>query len=306
MQHHLFLLSTAFLLAVLTGCSGDAAMNPPSMTGTPVVYTTFYPTTYFAERIGGDAIEVVCPVPADADPIFWMPEAETIAKYQQADLIILNGAGFEKWVETVALPQAKVVDTAWGFHDRFLTYEGAVVHSHGPGGEHTHEGMDGHTWLDPELALRQAQAVKDALVERFADDAEAFEAGFQGLAEDLKGLAAQLEQLTEQYEGQPILCSHPAYNYLAARHGWKVRSLDLDPDEVLEDLGEMKSTLAEFPARHILWESAPRAETVDRLQELGLTSVVFSPCEQPPEEGDYLSVMRENLLRLAPVLAGGE
>ena len=45
-------------------------------------------------------------------------------------------------------------------------------------------------------------------------------------------------------------------------------------------------------------------------QELGLTSVVFSPCElMDPAElsagADYLSVMRKNLADLAPAMGGG-
>ena len=37
----------------------------------PVVYTVNYPLQYFAERIAGDLVEVVLPVPADIDPAFW-------------------------------------------------------------------------------------------------------------------------------------------------------------------------------------------------------------------------------------------
>ena len=36
----------------------------------PLILTTFYPTTYFTQRIVGDYCDVECPVPNDADPIF--------------------------------------------------------------------------------------------------------------------------------------------------------------------------------------------------------------------------------------------
>ena len=42
------------------------------------IYTVNYPLTYFAERIGGDEVEVVFPAPHGEDPAFWSPEAETI------------------------------------------------------------------------------------------------------------------------------------------------------------------------------------------------------------------------------------
>ena len=66
----------------LLGCQKDDA---PQTREVPEVYTTFYATTYFTERIGGDRVKVVCPLPADADPIYWKPDSEAIAAYQLAD-----------------------------------------------------------------------------------------------------------------------------------------------------------------------------------------------------------------------------
>ncbi len=58
-----------------------------------VVYAVNYPLAWLAERIGGEFVAVVLPWPADVDPAFWSPDAETVAAYQRADLIILNGGG---------------------------------------------------------------------------------------------------------------------------------------------------------------------------------------------------------------------
>ena len=74
------------------------------------VHTVSYPLAYFAERIGGAAVDVTFPAPAETDPASWSPDAETIARYQKADLILLNGATYAKWVERVSLPASKLVD----------------------------------------------------------------------------------------------------------------------------------------------------------------------------------------------------
>ncbi|RLA05886.1 MAG: zinc ABC transporter substrate-binding protein, partial [Gammaproteobacteria bacterium] len=63
--------------------------------------TVNYPLAYFAERIGGEQVEVGFPVPADVDPAFWSPAADAVAAYQAADVIILNGATYAKWVPKV-------------------------------------------------------------------------------------------------------------------------------------------------------------------------------------------------------------
>ena len=121
------------------------------------IYTVNYPLAYFAERIGGDHVEVVFPAPADVDPAYWMPDKETISRYQRADLILLNGAHYAKWIEKVALPRAKMVNTSRKFKEKYIRMAAEVTHSHGAAGEHAHEDAAFTLWLDFELAVMQAE-----------------------------------------------------------------------------------------------------------------------------------------------------
>lgn len=276
----------------------------------PEVHTTFYPTAYFTQRIAGDAVEVVNPVPDDADAIFWQPSREDLLAYQEADLIVLNGAGFAKWVENATLPQDRVVDTAKPFEDAFIRYEDAVTHSHGDSGEHSHEGLDGHTWLDPVNAKAQAGVIRDALVERFPEHADAFEAGYAALARDLDELDTTLRRYVEEGNGDaPMLMSHPAYNYIARRYGWNIENLDLDPGEMPSDeqFAEIARTKEEHPASYMIWEGEPLPEIERRLEdELGLESITFSPVEllSPEQKAaglDYMDVMRANVQAMEEV-----
>lgn len=294
MNYRLLLLA----LALLPAACSETATEPQAETEAQV-YTTFYPTTYLAERIAGGAVPVVCPLPEGEDPIFWQPSREVLADYQGAALIVVNGAGLEKWVETASLPASRVVDTAAGFEAEFLHYE-TTTHSHGSGGEHTHEGLDGHTWMDPVLAMAQARAIGEALAARFPEHAEAFAAGGAALRADLERLDARFRELTPRLAGVRLLASHPAYDYAARRYGWEIRNFDLDPEAELdaESLAELQE--AAEGRTVLLWESAPLEATERALAELGIASVVFSPCESLDraelEAGvDYLAVMHANL-----------
>lgn len=298
--------------AAVVSCSrknGDVTPTGPGG-GKPVIYTTFYPTKYFAERIGGDKVEVVCPVPADEDAIFWMPDAKTIAEYQKADLIIVNGAGFAKWVDKVSLPQAKVVDTAKPFESEFVKFAASTTHSHGPAGLHEHKGIDGHTWVDPVNAKVQAGEIAKAMKKRFPEHSAAFEGGWKSLAADLDELHLALSELTKQIKGRSLLASHPAYNYVRDRYAWKLTSLDLDPEEMPSEqtFAEIKALLRKVPAKHILWEAYPTEEIAERFRnDLGIESVEFSPCEllgdEEVESGlDYLKVMKANIENVRKVL----
>lgn len=264
----------------------------------PSIYTTFYPTQYFAQRIADDYADVICPVPPGADPIFWKPTSKIISDYQQADLILLNGASFAKWVETVNLPESRIVNTSASFSSKFITYENAVKHQHGDNGTHSHEGLDGHTWIDPVNAIMQADAIKSALIKKWPEEKERFVTNFASLKNDLESLDGELKAASNS---SPVLSSHPAYNYSARRYGWNIYSLDFDLEEMPADevFAALKTTLESHPAKTILWEGAPNELIKERFKsELGLDSVVFSPCELAPESGDYLSAMKRNIKAL--------
>ena len=313
------LAAAGMIMAAVTGCerkeSGRATATAPSPVAKTaseplVIYTTFYPTTYFTQRIAGDAVKIVCPFPADADPAFWMPDDETIAAFQDADLIIVNGASFEKGLAKVTLPESRIVETAKPLADELIVLKDAITHTHGPQGKHSHEGIDGHTWLDPINSKIQAGEIKNALVKRLPERAEQFEQGYAGLAADLDALDARLKVLAGKLGDQLLLCSHPAYNYIGRRYAWNLKTYHLDPEEMPTDetLAEIKGFLAEHPAKLMLWEAEPTDEIAKRMsQELGLKSVVLSPCETLDAQrlaagDDFLTVMNGNVQRLDAAL----
>ena len=300
-------------LALLVGvcslaCCGRSDQPRGADNGsTPTIYTSFYPTKYFAERIGGEHIEVVCPLPADADPIFWQPTRDDIAAFHSADLIVLNGAGFEKWAEQAVLPDSRVLISAAPLEDTLIEFE-TTTHSHGPAGGHTHAGIDGHTWLDPGNAIVQAEQIRDALSGLFPEHADSCAEGFTRLRADLSALDAELAAL--DLDGVTVLCSHQAYNYIARRYGWAITNFDLDPAEPIDDQSWSRiiDIVGAAPGRVImLWESPPLGETDSRLASvLGVGGVVFSPCEmlESGENGqDYLSVMHDNVHQLSEALS---
>lgn len=297
------ILSSLAILTLISGCDKKSTPSSSEQTAKPVIYTTFYPTQYFAERIGGDAVKVVCPVPSDEDAIFWMPDSKTIQEYQKADMIIVNGAQFEKWVDIVSLPKSKIVNTAAGLKDNFIKFKASVEHSHGATGKHTHEGVDGHTWVDPVNARLQAKVIYDAMKKSFPDSTDAFNQRYQSLVKDLVSLEAKFKQVSVKLKNQPLLASHPAYNYVKERFKWNIGNLDLDPGSMPDDktLADIAEIIKEHPAKIILWEGTPDADIAEKLKkQFGLESITFSPCEligaEEEKAGDnYLTIMNKNL-----------
>ena len=195
----MFSVCTTMVFAI-AGCSrpdtrtgGEPAVAD---TGGPLsVYVVNYPLQYFAQRVGGTAVRVSLPVPADADPAFWKPGPEQIAAYQAADLILLNGASYAKWVGRASLPASRTVDTSASFADRLIRSAGVVTHRHGEQGVHDHGDVAFATWLDPLQAIAQARTVRDALVRLRPQNAREFNDRFESLEADLLALDAQLASL---------------------------------------------------------------------------------------------------------------
>jgi zinc transport system substrate-binding protein len=265
-----------------------------------VVYTVNYPLQYFAERIGGAHVDVHFPAPADVDPAFWKPDAHTLADYQRADLILLNGAGYAKWTHTVSLPRLHSVDTSRGFRDQYIKVSATSSHSHGPTGDHSHSGTAFTTWLDPLLAAQQASAIRDAFIKQRPDHSQTFSDNYARLQQDLLDLDKTFQQIVANQPGQPLLASHPVYQYFARRYNLNLRSLvweaDVDPREV--DWQALAKLTSEHPARRMLWEAQPRQTIVKRLQGFAVHSVVFQACANKPAKGDYMSVMMDNIAQL--------
>ena len=260
------------------------------------IYTVNYPLAYFAERIGADLAQVTFPAPPDVDPAFWMPNAESIAHYQGADLILLNGADYAKWTAKVSLPRSRTVDTSRAFRDAYVLASDGVSHSHGPGGEHTHGGVAFTTWLDLSQAVQQAEAVAEALIRRRPDGQGQIERNLQSLQRDLRQLDERMIETTRTDPDRPLLASHPVYQYAARRYGLNLRSVMWEPEEVPSESqwNELAGILRDHPATWMIWEGKPAQETVERLRSLGVESVVVNPGGNRPSAGDFLSVMTGN------------
>ena len=178
-----------------------------------------------------------------------------------------------------------------------------MLHTHGPDGAYSHRGSAFTSWLDPELAIAMSLAIRDALSAAQPASQTEFDSSAASLTADLRALDRQLAAVTARIGNEPLIFSHPVYQYLARRYGLNGRSLEWEPGESpsVRMWRDLEVLLREHPARWIIWEAEPLPGTLQRLEGLGLRSVVYDPCGVAPEQGDLLSVMRANAGRLAQI-----
>lgn len=313
-MNQLIRISTILLACfALSGCDPRSAGSAGQMlrNDTPItVITSNYPLYYFASQItsGMDAeVEIILP-DMEGDPANWQPDSKAITGLQGADLVVLNGAGYESWLSWVTLPEDLLLDASASIADQLIPLESETVHQHGPSGEHSHKGYAFTVWLNPKLAIEQSRSIHQALTHLLPDQAALLDQGLAGLTRSLKQLDQEQEALFNKLGNRPVLFSHPVYQYLQARYGINSASVHWEPGEMpaTSDWIELGNILASHPAGLMLWEDTPLEEVSAKLLESGIRSIPFHTASNRPENGDYLDIMRNNILRLAqnPVEGG--
>jgi zinc transport system substrate-binding protein len=117
------------------------------------------------------------------------------------------------------------------------------------------------------------------------------------LKSDLEALDARLMAIGKRIANAPLVASHPVYHYFARRYALNLQAVLWEPETVPDDkaIDELQAILAKHPAKWMIWEGDPAKESVAKLDAIGVKSVVFDPCGNVPDAGDFLSVMKANV-----------
>ena len=102
------------------------------------VYVSFYPLYETAQAVIGDKADVKILTPPNIDPHDFDPSVKVIQEMKTADLIILNGGGFESWITNMELEADQLLDSSNGIS--FLKTKSVDHHK-----EHDEHDDDSHT-----------------------------------------------------------------------------------------------------------------------------------------------------------------
>ncbi|MEP4147032.1 MAG: zinc ABC transporter substrate-binding protein [Halioglobus sp.] len=288
------------LLLVIAACGDKQTSNAPQQLQRPeFIIAVNTPLQYFAQRLLDDEIEVLMLAPEDTDPAQWQPSVEDVLQLQQAQLILLNGAGYSNWLSKVSISDSALVNTSAAAREQWIELEGEVSHSHGPGGEHAHGGYAITTWMDMNLAQDQAKEVARALQERWPEKTESIDRHLSALLADISAIDEGFMMAATQLEGRQLIYSHPVYQYFERRYDLHGVSLHWEPDLMPSD--KQWRELAQLNTENTLfiWEASPSTEIADRMKESGIKFVTLDPAANQREK-DWMTVQQENLLRLSP------
>lgn len=92
-----------------------------------LVYTSFFPIYELTKSVGGEELEVKSFMPTNKEAHLWEPSPKDLRKLKKADLLIVNGANMERWLDQVkdVMPDLEVLVLSEGVD--LITYKGAAA-----------------------------------------------------------------------------------------------------------------------------------------------------------------------------------
>lgn len=282
----------------------------------------------------GDQADVVSLMPVGTDPHDFAPSARQAESMENADLLIINGAGFEEGMLDIIANVSDSGTEVFSFTDQIdlLEFNGEKGHDddHGDeeGDDHDddhgdeegddhghHSGDDPHIWTDPMRMATAVQALEPVIAGlpgvNTADLSAAFDAYLADLSALDTSMNATLDAVPE--EQRVLVTNHDAFGYFADRFDFEVvgaiiPSLTTNAEPSAADIEELSELIQAEGIRAIFSETTQSARLAETLADDvgGDVQVVELFSGSLGEDGSgaetYLGMMQENADRITGAL----
>ncbi len=249
------------------------------------IFASFYPIYDFVKKIGKDRVDVSPIVPASIEPHDFEPTARQIIELQNADVIFINGAGFESWINKIG--NAIVVDLS---KDLPIENIGSTA--------------DPHIWLDPNLVKTYSKTIFEKLISLDPQNKDYYTNNFYEFNNKLEQLNSDINTNLTNCALNDFIAFHDAFGYFAKRYGLTQHSIsgsspeaDINPQGIADaiKLAEQLGVTIIFSEDNI----EPRLSNTIA-NEIGGKVMILSPIEMITQEEqtldkDYFSKMYDNL-----------
>ncbi len=199
------------LLAVLASGPALAADRLP-------VIASFSVLGDMVNRVGGDRIAVTTLVGPDGDAHVYEPTPDDVKAVAGAKLLVINGLGFEGWMDRLAEAsgyKGRVAIASNGVTPRAMEEE-AGAHDHAE-----HQGVDPHAWQDVANAVTYVRNIAAGLDAADPERKATYEANANAYIAELEALdtEARTAMTALPADRRKIITSHDAFGYFGAAYG---------------------------------------------------------------------------------------
>ncbi len=211
----LFGILTALLVLLVLPFCGTPAVEKPRLTVVCATYPIYLFASSLAENVDGVAVERLDTGTASCLHDYTLSMAD-MKKLERADIIALNGAGLEEFLEdALAASDAQIIDCSVG-----VELLENLSHRHDGDGHdsHDHGYWDPHYWMDPANARIMADNLRGGMALTDPEHAGEYEANAVKTEEILLQVEKDARELMERYlpQGVPgLITFHDGFPYFA-------------------------------------------------------------------------------------------
>jgi len=300
------------------GCSRSArpADSGANIRGAPVVAVETF-LADFTRQVAGDRLTVKSLIPAGVEPHGYEPTPQDIAAVADARLLVVNGAGLEAFLARLLANAGggrPVVEASAGLVSR-TAREGEVTEGSGMAAGPSAE-PDPHFWLDPVLAIRYVQNIRDGLIRidpageaAYRTNAEAYIARLRGLDVWIKSRVAAIAPAQRM-----LATNHESLGYFADRYGFRIigtviPSVSTEASPTARQLARLVDGLKAAGARAVFLEAGGNPQLARQVAEESGIKVVtelftHSLSDASGPAPTYLDMMRTDVNAIVGALAG--
>ncbi|MDX1533690.1 MAG: zinc ABC transporter substrate-binding protein [Nitrosopumilaceae archaeon] len=277
-----------------------------------VAITSFFPLYDFTKQVGGENVDVSLLVPQGVEPHDWEPSIKDVQRIQNADVVIINGIGFENWVEKIDTINSDVVliDTSvgieiiTGYEDIHEDEDHADEHEDKID-EHALQG-DPHIWLNPVLAKIQVQNIADGLAHKDPNNSNYYQTNAENYKSELDNLDSKIRNDLSSCKKE-FLAFHQAFSYFADEYDLTQYSITQSTDPHGEPTSKKMQNLINLAQslnmKVVFTEEAVDSRTSQVIaNEFGAQTLVLSTLEVVEKGSSYIQKMEENLQNLKVAL----
>lgn len=259
------------------------------------VISSFSPLYEFSKNVGQEKVDVTLLVPVGIEPHDWEPTVKDVQRMQKSDLIIINGLGFENWIDNLQETNysGEIVDTSNGI---------SIKNSND---KNSQESTDPHIWLNPVYAKIQVQNIADAFSNSNPENQQYYQSNAEKYIKELDLLDLKIRNELSKCN-RDFVTFHNAFSYFADEYDLNQHAIILSNDShgevTAKTLENIISISRELNIKIIFSEGNVNPRTSDIIaNEIGGKVMVLSPLEVLADE-TYISKMTQNLKNLKEAL----
>ena len=295
-----------FLLVMVLSISCLACTNKEGAE----IYTTVYALDFVTKEIVKDKITVKSVYPKSVEIHDYEPTAKQLITMSKAELIIYIGQGLEPFIESSlnsTFKKTKCVNISENREINLVSFDGSHSHVGSDQSEARESSFDPHIWLDPNTMENITNIILRNIlsIEKYKQYEDEFTNNALELIDKFKALTAEYNALLTTPK-KLIIVDHDAYAYWTYRYNIERKSLRGDNDSSDPNSKELINIINIAIDNNIKYLLATRYEVQEQLitsyvnyfkekSDLDCEVLYLDNLETLVEDGDYFSIMRNNL-----------